>query len=116
MTELDKTYKINAYFQTTARNIGLYTSISFASLGYSRAHRGKDQIVNVMLILVSIIFTVIALIFATYLLDDIKTFTTDTSDYHYIDKWIIIPQIMYATNIILLLISLYTLYKEMSSR
>jgi len=115
MTELDKTYKINAYFQTTVRNIGLYTSISFASLGYSRAHRGKDHLVNVMLILIAIVFTIIALIFATYLLDDIKTFTRDTSDYHYIDKWIIIPQIMYVTNIMLLLISLYTLFNQMST-
>jgi len=113
MTELDKTYKINAYFQTTVRNIGLYTSISFASLGYSRAHRGKDHIINIMMIFVSIIFTIIALIFATYLLDDIQTFKKGTSDYDYIDKWIIIPQIMYATNVVLLLISLYTLFNEL---
>lgn len=111
-TELDKTYKINAYYQTTVRNIGLYTSISFASLGYSRAHRGKDHIVNIMLIFISIIFTIIALLIASYLLDDIRTFKKDTSDYNYIDKWVIIPQIMYGTNIVLLLISLYTLFNQ----
>ena len=34
MTELDKTYKMYQYFQTTTRNIGLYTSVSFAALAY----------------------------------------------------------------------------------
>ena len=112
MSKFDNTYKINSYYQTTVRNIGLYTSISFASLGYSRAHRGKDQFINILMIFISIIFTIIALLITSYLLDDIKLFTEDTSNYNYINKWMIIPQIMYATNIVLFLISLYTLYNQ----
>ena len=41
------------YFQTALRNVGLYTSISFASLGYSRYYRDKNSIYNLYLILVS---------------------------------------------------------------
>lgn len=110
MTELDKTYKINSYFQTTVRNIGIYTSISFASLGYFRTHHGKNKMINIMMILIGILFTFLALIFTTYLLDDINTITEDGVERDYITKWMIIPQIMYILNIILLLFSSYMLF------
>ena len=30
------------FYQTTLRNVGLYTTISFAALGYSRFYRDKS--------------------------------------------------------------------------
>jgi hypothetical protein len=107
---MDEKYKINSYFQTTVRNVGIYTSISFASLGYFRAHRNKDKIINTMMILIGIMFTILALLFTTYLLDDINTITEDGVERDYINKWIIIPQIMYVLNIILLIISISMLF------
>jgi len=112
MTELDKTYKMYQYFQTTTRNIGLYTSVSFAALAYSRAHRGKDNMVNILLICTSIVFTCIALLITNYLLDDINKFTSSTSDYDDIKKWELIPNLLNITNIILLLVTFYTLFKQ----
>ena len=106
---MDKKYKINSYFQTTVRNVGIYTSISFASLGYFRAHRNKDKIINIMMILIGIMFTILALLFTTYLLDDINTITEGV-ERDYINKWIIIPQIMYVLNIILLVVSVGMLF------
>lgn len=62
------------------------------------------------MILIGILFTFLALIFTTYLLDDINTITEDGVESDYITKWMIIPQIMYILNIILLLFSSYMLF------
>ena len=52
---MDDNYKnLIMFYQTTLRNVGLFTSISFGALGYSRFHRGKSQLYNLMLILLSI--------------------------------------------------------------
>lgn len=66
--------------------------------------------INIMMILIGILFTFLALIFTTYLLDDINTITEDGVESDYITKWMIIPQIMYILNIILLLFSSYMLF------
>ena len=41
MENLDKSLRVLTYYHTSIRNIGLYTSLAFASLVYSRFHRGK---------------------------------------------------------------------------
>lgn len=112
MPKLEKSYNIYQYFQTTARNVVLYTSVSFASLAYSRNYHKKDPFVSILLICVSIVLTCIALLINTYLLDDINKFTSDTSDYDYIQKWLVVPYLMYVINSILLLITFYTLFKQ----
>ena len=48
------------YFHTTLRNMGLYTSLSFGALGYSRFYRGKSPTYNIYLIIVSLVFTFIS--------------------------------------------------------
>ena len=32
------------FYHTSIRNIALFTSVSFAALGYSRFYRGKDKL------------------------------------------------------------------------
>jgi hypothetical protein len=44
------------YFHTSFRNVGLYTSMSFAALGYSRFYRDKNELYNIYLIISSLIF------------------------------------------------------------
>ena len=44
------------YFQSSIRNVGLITTVSFVALGYSRYYRGKSQLYAVgicILILIS---------------------------------------------------------------
>ena len=48
--------KLLMYFHTAFRNIGLYTTLSYGSLAYSRVFRGKNAIYNLMLIVISIVF------------------------------------------------------------
>ena len=55
-------YHSRMYYQTTLRNIGLYTSLSFAALAYSRIYRKKhNNVYNISLILVSLLFLIIAI-------------------------------------------------------
>lgn len=39
------------YFHTSLRNVGLFTTLSFGALGYSRYYRDKIQFYNLILIL-----------------------------------------------------------------
>lgn len=109
-------YKVLQFYHTSTRNIGLYTSLSFASLAYSRAHRGKNNILNISLIVISIVFTSIALIIIKYLLDDLKRIhDTDPVTFQIVQKWTIIPNIMRFVNYFLLVASSMTLFTEVTS-
>lgn len=64
--------KLLMYFHTTLRNVGLFTTLSYASLAYSRAYRGTNSMYDIMLILISIAFIVIAAILNYSLYKDVK--------------------------------------------
>ena len=102
------------YYQTCLRNIGLYTSLSFAALGYSRFYRQKDAMYNIYMIIVSIIFTVISLTVSVNLLYDIEKFQKKLNSIE-IKKWINIPRIIIVFNIGSLLLAFITFYSEVSS-
>lgn len=109
----DDTYRLLQLYHTSMRNIGLYTSISFAALGYSRYHRGKTFFLNILLILISIIFTIIALIISYFLIKDIKFFyEKDKTSHNLILKWSVLPHIMMYINVALLIASLYIFYVQ----
>lgn len=99
------------YFQTALRNVGLYTSVSFASLGYSRYYRDKSSIYNLYLILVSLIFLLVSLFVCHYLLKDIKHFQKDVKS-EQINKWLVLPQSILYFNIGAFLLGMYTFYRE----
>lgn len=60
------------YFHTTLRNVGLFTTLSYASLAYSRAYRGMNPMYDILLILVSISFLIIAAIINYSLYKDVQ--------------------------------------------
>ena len=115
MTKFSNSLKILNYYHTSIRNVGLYTSISFASLAYSRHHRDKNFHINISLILISLAFTVMAYIIADFLLNDIeKLEKTDTDASEVLEKWLIIPKMTKMTNIIVGVSTSYVLYKQLS--
>ena len=63
-------YQIQNHFQTTIRNVGLYTSISLALLGVARYYYSKNPRRQVVFLLLSLIFTIITLLFDYFLLQD----------------------------------------------
>jgi hypothetical protein len=60
-------HQFSMYFHTTIRNIGLYTSLSYATLAYSRVYRNNNPFYDIMLILISLIFLAIAFIINYFL-------------------------------------------------
>ena len=102
------------YYQTCLRNIGLYTSLSFGALGYSRFYRQKDAMYNIYMIIFSIIFTVISLTISINLLNDVDKFQKKLHSVE-IKKWVYIPKIIIAFNIGSLLLAFITFYNEVSS-
>lgn len=116
---MDDGYKnLIMFYQTSLRNVGLYTSISFGALGYSRFYRGKSNNYNIGLIFVSIMFVIFASLLNYFLLLDMDKYHAiylqnsegDKSDE--ISKWMIIPQMLMLVEVILLFFGLYTLYNQ----
>jgi hypothetical protein len=99
------------YYQTTLRNTGLFTTVSFAALGYSRVYRGKDKLFNVALILASIVFMVLTVYLAKYMVEDITVWQKELKSEH-IEKYLLLPRAVYVVNVGLLTLALYTLFRE----
>ena len=97
------------YYQTSLRNIGLFTSLSFGSLVYSRFYRGKIWLINILLIIISIIFIVTTLFLIHFLRNDLRNHSS-SEQMQLIDKRLLIPNIIEYVNYGLILIALYILY------
>lgn len=97
------------FYHTALRNVGLYTSISFATLGYSRVYRPGGYYYNNVLIIISLIFTIIAFTINYLLLQELYVFSKKNDEVTRIDKWILIPEIILVIEILLLVIALITL-------
>jgi len=100
------------YFSTALRNIGLFTSISFAALGYSRYYRSKNAIHNIYLILVSLFFLLASIYIAYYLVQDIEQFNNDKTN-KIMEKWILLPKAIVIVNGGVFAIGAYTLIGEL---
>tara|TARA_E500000178_G_scaffold353161_1_gene418334 strand:- start:1725 stop:2114 length:390 start_codon:yes stop_codon:yes gene_type:complete len=103
------------YFQTSLRNMGLYTSLSFGALGYSRFYRGKNPTYNIYFVIVSLVFTSLTIYIGISLLKDLTSFNKKIKS-SYIDKWEIIPKIILFFNIGGLVFGLFTLYNEIITK
>jgi hypothetical protein len=111
MNDLDKTLRILTYYHTSLRNIGLYTSIAFAALIFSRYWRSKHIGLNLLLILITIIFISLSICIGTFLLQDLE----EIQENEYIgklEKWLLLPKIMVYTNIALLLAILFVFFLQ----
>ena len=100
------------YYQTTLRNTGLFTTVSFAALGYSRYYRGKDKFFNISLIIASMIFMGITLMLSKFLIDDMEKWEQDIET-PYNEKYLIIPKVIFGVNVFLLTLAVYTLMREL---
>ena len=104
------------YFQSTLRNIGVYTSLSFAALGYSRFYRSvsknnADIFFNIYFIIVSLVFMAASIYISYTLLNDAALSHKITS-VDYIQQWLILPQVLFYFNVGAFILGLYTLYRE----
>ena len=114
--DTDRKYKINSnreyllLYHTSLRNVGLYTSLAFAALAYSRYYRSKDQLLNILLLIGNLLLLGIAMFFSYILIDDSIQYYSNNKKLQ-INKYIIVPKILFGFDFILLLLGLYILYK-----
>ncbi len=101
------------FYQTSLRNVGLYTSISFALLASSRFYRGKNKMYNILFIVLSLLVLLCSITICKYLMDDIKNMKQGLDKVKYVNKWENIPQVIYYVNISVGLIGLTTLLKQL---
>lgn len=101
------------YYHSSLRNVGLFTSVSLALLGYSRFYRGKIKTYNVAFIIISLLFLICALVICLYIIQDLKLMSKNIDNTKYLHKWLIIPQIVFVIEIIIILFGGFTLYREL---
>ena len=99
------------FYHTSLRNVGLYTSVSLALLGYSRFYRGKSKIYNIVFILLSLAILLCAIAICKYLIADL-TYMRENVETDYLDKWIVIPRYILLVNTAVGLFGLATLLRE----
>ena len=112
---MDKSVSVLKYYHTALRNMGLYTSIALAALVYSRVHRGKNFTLNVIMIVISLIFTLLSVTIGLFLLQDIEMISNnDKTILPMIEKWLLLPNIVIYTNSAVILSTLYVLFVQFS--
>ena len=103
--------EIMMYYHTTFRNVGLLTTLSFGSLGYSRYYRGKIYYYNIVLILVSLILLLMAILFNLYLYTDIQEYVNEYQDKD-VERFVTINYIMAGVHSVLALLCIFTLFRN----
>ena len=111
------------YYHTTLRNVGLYTSVSLALLGYSRFYRGQIFLYNVSFILLSLVLLTLTIYKTQLFVNTLKVQFKDllSSQEDYDDKYglqdlLIVPQTMVVMNSIVLAFGIYTLLREITKK
>lgn len=113
---MELTFKDSMMFYHTAlRNVGLYTSISLALLGYSRFYRGKgNALYNISFIVISMITLFLAISILTNLKQNMMAFqeNLEGEQKEIVSNWMMIPEYLYYTLFIVFAFSVFTLYRE----
>ena len=107
-------------YHTTLRNMGLYTSLSMALLGYSRYYRGRGSMVyNVCFIIFSLIFLLGAMTIGYYLIQDlekllptVKKGEGEENKPFILRKWLDLPKMILVVETGILCFGVYTLVEQ----
>ena len=98
------------YFHTTIRNVGLFTTLAYASLAYSRVYRGIDSMYDIMLKLISIAFLIIAAIINYSLYKDVQLKIQNNNKSELLN----ILYVVFGIHCILLILGIITALRSMS--
>lgn len=107
-------HKFAMYFHSTLRNVGVYTTLSYGSLAYSRVYRGNTPIYDTMLITVSIAFLLIAFLLNYFLYQDIVAFIKKQELGGELDGYLRISQAIFGIHGILFMLGLFTLLRSLA--
>jgi len=108
-TEINK--KFDIYFHSAFRNVGLYTSLSFAALAYSRVHRGTTPIYDMILIAISMAFLLLSFTMNYVLNRDVKQHLEQSEVSEKEKMYLLITQVVFGIHGILFILGLGTLVR-----
>ena len=103
------------YYHSCIKTVGMYTSLSFGALAYSRFYRGNENFIyNLTLILVSLCLTFVSIFnsyyFMLYFEDSQKKLKTKSlKNYKYV------PMLLLAVNSIIFILGIFTFLREVYS-
>jgi len=103
------------FYQTTLRNVGLYTSISLALLGVSRFYRGKgNSLYNVGFVMISVILLLMAILILHKLIKNLNMVMIDLNkgERKIVKDWLVIPELLRYVLYAILGFSILTLYRQ----
>ena len=103
--------KLDMYFHTVFRNVGLYTSLSFAALVYSRVHRGTIPIYDIVLIAISMAFLLLSFTMNYVLNRDVKQHLEQSEVSEKEKMYLLVTQVVFGIHGILFILGLGTLVR-----
>ena len=98
------------YYHSTLRNVGLFTTISFGSLAYSRYYRGKSKLYAGGLVAISIAFLAISF-FINHALNEVIQIYFEKNKNDHLRSLVNISSAIYFLHISLFMLSSWTLYR-----
>ena len=107
---MDSEKDLLMYYQSSLRNVGLFTSVSLALLAVSRHYRKKTILFNTAYIIFSFLFLVAAI--CLFLIQTLKSEKKNFKNLKHIEKLEIIPKLTLAINIIISIFIIFTLIKQ----
>lgn len=106
-TEVNK--KFDMYFHSALRNVGLYTSLSFGALAYSRVHRGTTPIYDMVLIAISMAFLLLSFTMNYVLNSDVKQHLEQSETSEKEKMYLLVTQSVFGIHGVLFILGLGTL-------
>lgn len=107
------------FYNTSIRNVGLYTSISLGLLGVSRFYRAKgDALYNNAFILLSLISIVLAVVTLQNLIKQLTQFNSQLKgdEQKLLESWIMVSKGVQLLVYPILGFTLFTLYRESAKK
>jgi len=106
------------FYQTSLRNVGLYTSISLALLSVSRFYRGKgESMYNISFVILSMLTLLIAFSILQILIRNVTLFRDGLKDEPHkvmVNDWLSISNTLQYVLMAISGLSGYTLYRQLS--
>lgn len=106
-TEVNK--KFDMYFHSALRNVGLYTSLSFGALAYSRVHRGTTPIYDMVLIAISMAFLLLSFTMNYVLNSDVKQHLEQSETSEKEKMYLLVTQSVFGIHGVLFILGIGTL-------
>ena len=105
------------YYHSTLRNVGLFTSVSFGALAYSRYYRGKSKVYAGGLVAISIAFLALSFFINNTLNDVLNEYARDEEYKNkHLSELIPISKTIYVIHTFLFLLSIWTLYRMITNK